>query len=67
LSWETLKKIIRIQRTDYAWYYVLKDHNIFVQDEEEGMELFSEESERRSLGLKGQKRYSSYGNFSSCT
>jgi hypothetical protein len=32
------------------------DNKVFVQDEEEGMALFSEESERISLGLKGQKR-----------
>jgi hypothetical protein len=43
------------------------DNKVFVQDEEEGMALFSEESERRSLGLKGQKRDSSYSNFSSWT
>ncbi len=26
-------KNIRIQRTDHAWYYVLRDNKVFVQDE----------------------------------
>ncbi len=35
LSWGTLKKIIRIQRTDHARYYVLRDHNVYLQDGED--------------------------------